>query len=59
MTQAYDMKKLHMGCGESLQSQRTQAIYDKLRRLAQIQASLPRVEEAVLVGKKITRGGNR
>jgi hypothetical protein len=30
MNQAFDMKRLHMGCGESLQSHLPQRIYDKL-----------------------------
>jgi hypothetical protein len=55
MARAYDMKRLHMGCGESLQSQLPQVVYEKLRRLALLQGLLPGVGDSALCDKKQIR----
>lgn len=55
MARTYDMKRLHMGCGESLQSQLPQMIYDKLLRLVLLQGPLPRIGEDSLRGRKQIR----
>ena len=55
MVQVYDMKRLHMGCGESLQSQLSLVTYDKLHRLVRLEALPPDFAGASLSGKKQIR----
>jgi len=55
MAHAYDMKRLHMGCGESLQSQRSQMIYNRLQRLALLLGPPSQIGDASQGGKKQIR----
>jgi hypothetical protein len=59
MTQVFDMKRLHMGCGESLRRQLPLLGYNKIRRLPSPQAVSDRegVEERVI--SKLERNTSR
>ncbi len=59
MTQVFDMKRLHMGCGESLRRQLPLWGYNKMRRLSSPQAVSDRegVEERVI--SKLERNTSR
>ena len=59
MTQAFDMKRLHMGCGESLQSQLPQQGYDKSRLSARAEGVPNRRAGTVAAGKKRERDESR
>ena len=58
MTQAFDMKRLHMGCGESLQSQLPQQGYDKSRLTARADGA-PNRRTATAAPKKRQRDESR
>lgn len=55
MAQAFDMKRLHMGCGESLQSQLPQLVYDKLRHFARRPGAMPDFAETPQVTRQRIR----
>ena len=59
MTQAFDMKRLHMGCGESLQSQLPQQGYDKSRLSARVDGLPDRRAGTVAARKKRERDESR
>jgi hypothetical protein len=59
MTQAFDMKRLHMGCGESLQSQLPQQGFDKSRLSAGADGAPNRRAGTVAVPKKRQRSESR
>lgn len=59
MTQAFDMKRLHMGCGESLQSHLPQLYFDKQLLASRARGQLTRFLEVALASRKITRDESR
>lgn len=59
MNQAFDMKRLHMGCGESLQSHLPQTIYNKLPLSSRTAGTSNRRGEAAASIKKHIRDESR
>jgi hypothetical protein len=59
MTQVFDMKRLHMGCGESLRRQLPLWDYSKVRRLESPQADSERNGIADGVSRKLQRNTSR
>jgi hypothetical protein len=59
MTQAFDMKRLHMGCGESLQSHLPLFIFGKPLLSSRGRGQLTRLAGVTAAIKKITRDESR
>ncbi len=55
MTQAFDMRRLHMGCGESLRRDLPQLVYSKRPLLPSPQSGIDRNESHETVSRKPQR----
>ncbi|MCU7914420.1 MAG: hypothetical protein KZQ65_00620 [Candidatus Thiodiazotropha sp. (ex Gloverina cf. vestifex)] len=54
-----DMKRLHMGCGESLQAHLPSPFYNKRYLLSQLQRQLSRLGGGTVSSKKMVREESR